>query len=399
MVATVTKTVGSSGRAFSTAQSWEDGAPVNLITTEKWSAGTFTGSFQQGETVSGVGLTAGKYLDGDGSSYVVFGIVTGNTATLVTLTGTTSGATCVVGSKTDTGIIWRGELYNDTEFTVNGTVLVVSGSTTDATSYKELTTGSGQSFVDNVNAQTNALHYNVANGVGLRTTNGYSGCTSIQENFTRVGKIQFSAAKNAAMDVPTSGISGVDINQIIVETTSTAANSARVRAGKIRNSLIVNRANTGDGLSFDYVTSGQAINVTVVRPSDKTKAGAAFTAASAGATLKNCAAFGFTNEVNNSSRFTATTCYTDKVTPMTGFTTIAYDTTTGSGFQNITDATYDYRIKSSSGLIGVATADSTNAAFDIVGTSRPQGGAYDVGCWEFKVAPSGFPAYLFFFAT
>src|SRR5262249_25313543 len=97
----VTKTIGTSGRDYSTVQAWEDALPANLVT--------------------------------DGNSQV-------------------------------------GQCFNDSEFTVAGDILTISGETTDASHTITITTGSGQSFRDNAGVQTNALLYNVSNGVGLRAT-------------------------------------------------------------------------------------------------------------------------------------------------------------------------------------------------------------------------------------
>ena len=46
-----------------------------------------------------------------------------------------------------------------------------------------------------------------------------------------------------------------------------------------------------------------------------------------------------------------------------------------------TVASGDWREKSGH-LRGAGTADSTNLPVDIVGTARPQGGNWDIGCWE-----------------
>ncbi len=58
------------------------------------------------------------------------------------------------------------ELYNDSEFTDTSTLNITS--TTDATRYVIIRTATGQSFRDSAGVRTNALLYNVANGVGVK---------------------------------------------------------------------------------------------------------------------------------------------------------------------------------------------------------------------------------------
>jgi hypothetical protein len=60
--------------------------------------------------------------------------------------------------------------------------------------------------------------------------------------------------------------------------------------------------------------------------------------------------------------------------------------TYGSEFENVNDATRDFRLKSGASQINTGTTDATNAPTDIVGTARPQGGSYDVGVWEFAIS-------------
>ena len=291
--------------------------------------------------------------------------------------------------------IWRGECYNDSEFSASGPTLTVAGSTTDSTRYKELTAASGQSFVDNANVQTNALRYNQSNGVAIKCTNGYQWAVETTENNFKLSRVQISAAdQQPAFRNGTTGLSGVDLNQCILENVGSTSNGVlMLRSGSARNLLIIARGFAGSGVSFDYVTSGTKLtNCTVVRPTNRTAAGTAFATSSSGVTIKNCAAFGFTT-VMNSSHVTATTCYTEQ-TPPTGFTQVSYDTSTGSGFENTSDTTRDFRIKSTSALKDTGTTDSTNAPIDIAGTSRPSGSAYDVGCWEYVTSATDYPESL-----
>ena len=150
---TVVKTIGSTG-VFSTPQLWEDGAPANLTTSNNWSAGTFVGTFTQGEVVTGTGITGGKFLDSDHSTYITFDTTT-TPGVGITVTGSTSLATCVLSGSANVGVIWQGQCQNQ-EFFGTTVRLTIGGSTSSSTAYKEFTTVAGASFRDNANVQTNA---------------------------------------------------------------------------------------------------------------------------------------------------------------------------------------------------------------------------------------------------
>lgn len=387
MTAIIVKTVGTSSRNFSTLQLWEDGAPANLTTCDRWTANTFTGTFQQGETVTGTGLTAGKFLDGNGSTYVVFEIVTGNTATLVTLTGSTSLATCMVSTKTDTDAIWQGQCYKDTTFSGAGPLLTIAGTTTSTTAYKELTTGAGQSFIDNANVQTNALKYNTANGVAITSTGAYGGGATIlaTENNARISKLQVEKTANSAcISNNATNVTGVIVDFCILEgqglSSPVLGNPGGGAGWKARNCLIVARASSTPGNIVTLQDGLSIYNCTLI--SSVVVATVAFTGNYGTPIVENCGFFNIAGVKTGTNTPTYTTCYTNVSSPPTGCTTVTYDTSTGSGFQNITDSTRDFRIKSGSALLNVGTTDSTNAATDIAGTSRPQGASYDVGAWE-----------------
>lgn len=386
MAFTTTKTVGATGD-FSTLQTWEDGAPINLTTAESWNANTFTGTFTQGEIVTGTGLTEGKFIDGNGSSYVSLGIVTGTTTLVTVLTGSTSGATCTFTTKIDTGGIWQGKIKNASDaFTTAATTLTVSGSTSSTTAYKELTTAVGASFRDNANVQTNALRYNTANGCSIATSAAYTTAINAAEANTRYSNLQITGnATNGSF-----GFSGAGTNQrmdscIAIGATNNINNAVfggGSMTGTFTNLLIYSNFTSGTSSNLVQTATSTFVNCTLAVPNDKTVGTNGFFASYGTTTIKNCAVFGVTNplRIGTGSAYSTTTSYSNNAA--TGFTVVTYDTSTGSGFQNITLATLDLRIKSGSAMLDVGTTDATNAAIDIAGTARPQGSAYDVGCWE-----------------
>lgn len=275
--------------------------------------------------------------------------------------------------------IWQGQCYNDSEFTGG---MGAGGTTTDSTRYKELTTAAGQSFSDNASVQTNALRYNQANGVAVSVSGGYVTAISASDTYFKMSKIQVKVSSDQYVYDNNTGGTSHTLNKCIFQQ-SGSGSVVRMRGGTVSNSLLIKDTSSGSGYALRGAYGGAtATNCTFVRPTTYSAAGAAvLTDGSWGATLKNCAIFGFTTDVSGTN-FTATTCYTSDSSPSTGFTNVAYDTSTGSGFQNTASSTADFRIKSGSALLDVGTTDTTYAANDIAGTARPQGSAYDVGAWE-----------------
>lgn len=280
--------------------------------------------------------------------------------------------------------IWRGECYNDSAFTAGVTI---SGSTSDATRYKELTAAAGQSFVDHSDRLTNPLTYNQAKGVGVSGSFSYGRPLIVSEANARVSRIQFRNTATSGQALQVDG-TPTTFKQCIFDAAGSAAALLNGSAATVENTLFVLRKNGQTYVVNLFGTSNTIANCTVVVPSNITKATNAFQRAyTASTTLTNVAAFGVTNVWSNGTGFTAVNCFTDASSPPSGWTNVAYDTSTGSGFEGTVNASGDWRIKSTSALKEAGT--STGApGVDIVGTTRPQGSLYDVGAWEHSSAGS-----------
>lgn len=389
-VATLTKTVGSGGD-YSTLQSWEDDAPANLTTSERWNANTFVGTFQHGEPVTGTGITGGKFLATDQASFIAFGTTTGASAGVVT--GSTSGAVCTISTRSDLGIIWQGKTKNSTDLfgSSGSTTLTVSGSTTSSSAYKELTAGAGTSFQDST---ITALKYDASKGASIQGGGGYVTAVVISENNFHLSRLQITNlsanSHNSALDVQNSGYV---IDAVIIDgsqaTTSGVPGVFKLSAdGTASNFVAINRASSAAHSATMRCDTGSAINLvngTVVAPSDvANKPSTGILGSYTTINLKNVAVFGASAPITVGGTVTAnkTTCYTDNTA--TGWTTVAFDTSTGSGFQGTTLAALDLRLKSTSGLIDVGTSYvAPPPTADIQGTARPSGGGWDVGAWEY----------------
>ena len=394
--ATVAKTVGSSG-TFSTPALWESGAPANLTTAEKRNAGTFAvAAFQQGEalTFTGSGAT-GVMLDTDSTgpgngTYLTYGVSTGQPLTGDVATGGTSLGTCVLsGAATNRGIIWEGQCQNQ-EFSGAGTQVTIAGSTALAGEYKHLTTVAGASFRDNANVQTNALRYNASNGAAIQGTSAATTTVLAQENYNRISNLQVSSTGSSSSGLNLVGTNTVANNLVVEGTytgTSTGSGVLALGVGNtdvstIKNSVFILRTSAADHIVGTGTALPSFYNCTFVASDDHATAPVSvfLSGASGTVTVQNCAIFAgdSTKAIKaGSATFNFTTCYSD-ISGTSGVT----QTTYGNAFENVNDATHDFRLKSGSALIDTGTTDATNAANDIAGTARPSGAAYDVGCWE-----------------
>lgn len=401
-VQTVVKTVGTTG-VFSTPQLWEDGGPVVYTTAEKSAAGTFlVAAFAQGEAITFVGSGAtGKLLDTDSTgagtgTYLIYSITSGNIAASDVATGGTSGATCVITSGTPdhVGVIWQGQQQNQ-EFAGTGNQLTGAGGTTSTAAYPHYTTVAGASFRNHASVQSNALKYDATLGAAIRGTSSNTATVTFSDQ-GRISGLQITATGAGGRAL------GLSENDSVVEfcilegnyiATSSALGvlywTANQTGAIIRNTLIIQRTSAADHIVGTSAASPSFFNCTIVAADDLATAPAAvfLSGASGTVTVTNCALFagGDVPTGAGSATFTYTTCYGDDSTPATGITAAAI----ADQFENVDDATRDFRVKTGAGLIDTGTTDATHGPIDIAGTARPSGAAYDVGCWEFVAAAGG----------
>ena len=401
MVQTIVKTIGSTG-VFATIAAWDSGGPANLTTARQYPASTFTvATFIQGETIT-FPSGSGKLIDTDSTgpgtgTYFTYDRISGNAVNGDTITGSTSGAKCIASSSTPTniGVIWRGQCQNQ-EFVSATTLLTTATSTNNSTSYKELTTVPGASFRDNPTVQGNPLRYDATKGAAIRCTGAATVALTLSggnANF-RLNKLQITntGANSRALDVL--GASQL-IDGCIIEGTFTGAGATQgivfaTESEIIQNCLIVQRTSAASLIIGLATSSPSFFNCTIVAASDlATKPTSIFLSGASGTvTAQNCGLFAgdSTKAIKaGSATYTFTTCYSD-ISGTAGVT----QTTYANEFVSVLDATRDFRLKIGAAQFDTGTTDSTHAAIDIAGTTRPVSAAYDVGCWELvAIVPGG----------
>jgi len=254
-------------------------------------------------------------------------------------------------------------------------ILTVSGILQDATHYVHASAA-------DLGVVT-ALRFDSANGHTISCTGSYVNIILNSSSFTRFSNLQIEGTDTSVFGarppiLDNVGAAGVLlIDKCILETEKTPCVDIYGSSQEINNSLCVVRG--ADRLVIANLKNGaQATNTAFVVPSDKTPATTAFFGSYATAILKNCPIFGVV-ALSTGTAPTYTTCFNDLGSPPSGVTQVTYDT---SLFNNITNATRDFRIPIGSALRDAGTTDVPNAGTDIVGKTRASG-TFDVGPWEY----------------
>jgi hypothetical protein len=280
------------------------------------------------------------------------------------------------------------EAYNDSEFySTTGALLSLTGITTDATNTITLTAAPGQSFVDNANAQTNALKYNQANGVGLRVNCAYSRLMYTNIPNVNISRLQMylQGYGGGAICLQTDDHNYVS-QCILWETNGNPAGDAVYFPGTsstIENSVVYAGATGLRGITAAYDTL-EICNCTIVAPSDVSNTNYGVAGLSQTWTIYNTAIFGFgTNFYTASGTYSGSNNASDQAI---GFgSSNQASKTYSSQFHGVTSSAPDFRLQTSgSALVDTGATESAiiTSSTDIVGTSRPQGTAWDIGAWE-----------------
>lgn len=277
--------------------------------------------------------------------------------------------------------VWQGLVKNET-FSSATNLLTIAGSTSDSTRYKELTTDAGASFIDNIGSGD--LRYNASNGAAISCTGGYAQAVTVTESYARMSKLQIQATATTTYGLHCTSGTNQDFNRLIVEGKFSTGIVELYDTKKLRNSLVVQRRSTTPTNIVRIRNGASAYNCTFV--STVAAATNGNTGLYSAPTFQNCGFFNVGTVSTGGTAPSFTTCYTDVGSPPSGCTTTAYATGSGAKFGSITDGSHNFRVTSGSSLIDVGTTDSTNAATDILGTSRPSGSSYDVGCFEYVAA-------------
>jgi hypothetical protein len=309
MPTTVVKTIGTSGRDYSTLQAWEDACPANLVTADQ---------------------------------------------------------------------IWRGECYNDTEFSA---ALTIAGETTDATRYVMLTAAAGQSFQDNAGVRSNALTYDRSKGVGLLYTGVWTAVITVSAQYSIISRLQVKTTASTSYPL---GYSNVAILTKDCIFDFLRAIASAYNACTFVNCLFVSRVSANN--VFGGGSGGTFIGCTAIKPSDVTPGGtfAGIDYSSTGI-LESCAIFGFTAIKSGVGSFDGTNSKNNATNLASGLPgssnqhSVTYNST--APFTSALAASLDARAIAATALVGNGYRDWSNAPNDISGTARAA--SPTIGAWEY----------------
>lgn len=324
-MATITKTVGTTGRGYTTLAAAYASVPANLVS--------------------------------DGNSYIL-------------------------------------DCYNDSEFSSASNLLAISGNTTDSTHTLTVKAATSNSFSDNASAQTNLLDYIQANGVGIKMTGTYD--TAITNSVANVSMsgLQVSCTGSPSAALTYSGSASGVISSCILKAKPTSGNVVLLTnsgTSLINSVAIAATSDACTGVSISL--AAKTVNCTVVRPSNYTAGGKAFTASYGAAQVTNCAIFGFTTTaaVGTGGSYAADGHNCTEQTTAPGSTSNQVSKTFANQFAQSSDASVlDLKIVTGSDCKNNGVTDTTDipSGLDIVGTTRS---SWDIGAWEFVSAAAGLP--------
>jgi hypothetical protein len=290
-----------------------------------------------------------------------------------------------------------GECYNDSEFlstTFNVPVATFTGHTTGSGTEFILRCATGQSFRDNGSVQTNGLRYNQSNGVAFRTTDNYTQCVYLMDNYVTLDGLQVKAdgAHSSVGAIQfLGGRDNLTVQNCIADSNGGAGGiNIYGASSKARNCLSINRSAAGTGIAPRHGAS--LYYCTIVRPSNITPAGTGIVSSYNDPLIQNCAIFGFTTLESGGTNGSSSNNCSDLAISF-GSSNQASKTYANQFAQSdASGGVHDFKIVTGSDCKDNGSTDATNGANDIANTARPSGSAYDIGCWEFVAAATGQPA-------
>lgn len=352
------------------------------------------GSFDVGQNITGTGIsvdtTITAILTGSGGAgtYTISPSQTVASTTINAARDFTTVPLWVASLPVDlvaNGSAQVAEVYDDAEYSYATSIATLPNTyTTSAACNIVIRAAKGRSFKDHANRLTNRLAYDPTKGAAILCT-GFSTNNPFQitANNVTVEGLQVKSTNGSGAAGFITGANSF-IKDCIIETTVTNATTTILQlvGAHAINVTLVQKHATGGLAGIQGKSGGSMTNCTVVRPNNFATFGRAFTAdLPGGVTVKNCAAFGWTDFtfVSNSGTITGSNNVTSSPVAFTGDIVNAVY---ADQFQqpSSADSIEDFRLKAGSVCINAGVLTATNQ-YDIVGTYRQ---TVDVGAYEIE---------------
>lgn len=278
---------------------------------------------------------------------------------------------------------WIGEFDKTTEFTGSAPLLTMTPKGTDATRNIILRCKAGHAFNDNAGKLSNALDYNAANGVALRSTGG-SGAPIViaADDYIELYDLQIAGLTGEQLAVEQS-VTGtnVKVNRCIAkqDTSASGGGPFKMNGGSVSNSLCIT---TGGGSGYISAFSAGFHNCTAVQTGAATNTG--FHDGYDSPLFLNSVSLGFgtsfgTFSVNGSSDYNATDKSSAPGAHSVGSLVFA---------NQVVSVTNDFRVKSGNGLGGGVRDAAYTFDLDILKQARSTTSPTR-GCMEYVTAGPG----------
>ena len=302
-------------------------------------------------------------------------------------------------------------LWNTGEIAGGGSPWLDITPTTTATNYVKIRCAPGESFRDNPNAGTNALFYNPVNGVAFSAgTGGYQGLFQSSTGYCYFEGLQFkiqgSGAYSAAIFANTSVVPIA--NCLFYRTGNAPFCTSRKNGGgsALTNCLFIDgsaASGTSELIAHENNQAGANIkNCTLVAINSQNCAAIALQFPD-GLTISNTIIVGYAAAFSGATGPGSYTYFNTQnnllsVASYTAGSGNAPYSESGSLFSRTAASLFvnpssDFRLKGGSPAIDAGYTDST-VTTDILGTTRPQGSAYDIGAYEYPVSSGSYTASL-----